>query len=600
MTRTSIDAGRRIGLTLIGALLGSALAFPAMAESPVTDARLANADSEPQNWLTTLQNYWGHRYSRLDEINTGNVGDLRVAFTLPITTAFAGRDGTVLDTSPLVDEGIIYFEDGAGTFYKVDVSSGTNARVVWTADATVAKDVPAGTRGFALIDNTVVKCLRDGRTVAVDRDSGEFVWDVQRMGIDHPQGAGINIADEACTGGTVAFGGYVLVSNGWGDGGTRGWVEALNAGDGSEVWRRYAIPGPGEAGHETWEDDHNAWKTGGGGMWTQGTYDPELGLTYWGVANPIPMFDFEYRPGDNLYTNSVLAIDIDSGEIDWYFQYIPNEAWDYDENGVHIVLNREIDGATRPVLGHFARNGYFYQLDRATGEFIGANQYVAELNWTEGLDPKTGLPIEYQPGGGLQQYREDYRFTRGEGMADNELVCPVLIGGVRWQYPAYNPDTGMAYAVGTDGCFRLVVTPVEGLGPDGGVDPEGPGGLFGVDFGGGGLEGFDSVYGAMWAVDVNTGELVAVHDRPYSYESGVTVTAGGLVLTSTLDGLVVAHDAMTLDELWSFSTGSPSRGTPISYAVDGKQYIAVLVGAAAGAGDLVGMPRGAMLYVFTL
>ncbi|MCW5697999.1 MAG: PQQ-binding-like beta-propeller repeat protein [Bauldia sp.] len=589
----------RVLMTLSGMLMASAVAMPAMAESPVTDERLANADSEPQNWLTTLGNYASQRYSQLDEINTGNVAGLRVAFTVPISTGLSGRDGTNLDTSPLVDEGIMYFDDGAGVIYKVDVSSGTHGSIVWLADATVAKDVPAATRGMALLDNMAVKCLRDGRTVAVDRDSGEFLWDVQRMGIDHPDGAeGVSIAAEACTGGTIAAGGHVLVSNGLGDGGTRGFVEALSAADGSELWRWYAIPGPGVPGHETWADDHNAWKTGGGGMWTQGSYDADLRLTYWGTANPVPMFDPEYRPGDNLYTDSAVALNVDTGDLAWYFQYVPNESWDYDENGVHFLYDREIDGVTRPVVAHFARNGFFYQFDRASGEFLGNSQYVAEVNWTSGLDPKTGLPVEFNPDLQVQEYIPETRWLRGEGIDQNAQACPHLGGGVRWQFPAYNPQTGIAYAAANDGCFQLEVIETLPLSPDGGINLEEGGGMYGFngDFGATQRE----FYGAMWAVDVNSGELVASIQREYGWQSGVTVTAGGLVFSSTVDGLVTAHDAGDLSELWSFNTGIPSRGTPISYSVGGKQYIAVLVGGPAQGGDLANLQRNAMLYVFTL
>jgi len=580
--------------------MASAIAMPALAESPVTDERLANADSEPQNWLTTGQNYEGQRYSRLDEINADNVADLRVAFTIPISSVFAGRSGSVIDTNPLVDEGIMYFEDGQGVFYKFDLSAGNTSTLVWMADATVAKDVGAQTRGFALLDNTIVKCMTDGRVVAVDRDSGDFLWDVQRIGIDHPGGAGFNIASEACSGGTMAMGGHVILSNGNGDGGTRGWVEALNAEDGSEIWRWYSVPGPDEPGGETWTDDHNAWKTGGGGMWTAGTYDPESRLTYWGTANPVPMFDPEFRPGDNLYTDSLVVLDIDTGELAWYFQYVPNESWDYDENGVHMLL----DGNR---VAHFARNGFFYQFDRTTGEFLNNAQYVDEVNWTAGLDPKTGLPVEFNPDLEVQEYIPENRWLRGETMDENGLVCPNLTGGVRWQYPAYNPDTGIAYAAASDGCFKVEVVAAVPLGPDGGFNEE-EAGIHGFH-GDWGREVINEetgafLLGAMWAVDTNSNQLLATHQRPFVYESGVTVTAGGLVLTSTLDGWVFAHDAETLEVLWQFDMGTPSRGTPISYAVDGKQYIAVIASAYPPAGQFAGstreMTNGAVVYVFTL
>ena len=598
----------RITLTLAGALMASAVAMPAMAEGPVTDERLANADAEPQNWLTTLGNYYGHRYSRLDEINASNVGDLSVAFTFPIPTAFDGRNGSTFDTNPLVDEGIMYFEDGAGHFFKVDVSSGTRAQLVWMADATMSTDVGGQTRGFALLDNMVVKCLRDGRTVAVDRDTGEFLWDVQRMGIDHPGTSNINLESEACTGGTVAFGGHVVLANGLGDGGTRGFLEALDANTGDELWRWYAVPAPGDPGGETWADDHNAWKTGGAGLWTQGTYDPDTRVTYWGTGNPVPMFDPEFRPGDNLFTDAILANDVDTGDLVWYFQYIANEGWDYDENGIHILIDREVDGAQRATMFHFARNGLTYNFDRANGEFLNYGQYINIVNWTQGLDEKTGLPVEYNPDLLIQEYIPEYRWLRGESLEENATVCPTLIGGIRWQYPAYNPDTGNAYGVGSDGCFVLEVVETLPVSPDGGINLDEGGAMFGFngDFGAAlGEEGLagnvDDSYryhGAMWATNVATHDTFARYERDFVYQSGVTVTAGGLVFTSTPDGLVMAHDAETLEVLWQFDTGIPSRGTPISYSVNGKQYIAVITSAGPPGG--VEMMRGAMLFVFAL
>jgi alcohol dehydrogenase (cytochrome c) len=582
-------------MSLAGALMASVLAAPAFAEQPVTDERLINADAEPQNWLTTLQNYSSHRYSRLDSINRGNVAGLKVAFTFPIPSAFAGRTGSTIDTNPLVDEGIMYFDDGAGMFYKLDVSSGTGATLVWNADSTMAKDVTGNTRGLALIDNMVVKCLRDGRTVAVDRDSGEFVWDVQSLGIEHPEGAGINVESEACTGGTVAMGGHILISNGLGDRGTRGFVQAVDPENGDEIWRWYAIPGPGQPGHETWTDDHNAWKTGGGGMWTQGSYDPDLRMTYWGTANPVPMFDPEFRPGDNLYTDSAIALDVDSGELKWFFQYIANESWDYDENGVHFLLDREVNGQMTPVVAHWARNGLVYQFNRTNGEFINAAQYVEEVNWTAGIDPKTGKPVEYDPNLDVQTYVPATRWVRGEAVAQNEAACPNLRGGVRWQPPAYNPDTGNSYAGGSAGCFILEVIATEPIGPEGGFRVDQGGGLYGFN---GNFNATGEFTGELWGMNLDSGELIGSVQRPYTFESGVTVTAGGLVLTSTVDGLVIAYDADTLDELWTFNMGIPSRGTPMLYSVGDKDYVAVLASGPVTAGT--NMLRGAMLYVFSL
>ena len=180
--------------------------------------------------------------------------------------------------------------------------------------------------------------------------------------------------------------------------GSRGWLAALDARTGNELWRWYAVPAPGEPGSETWKDKTSAWKTGGGGMWQTGSYDPATRLTIWGTGNPSPDFDPMARPGDNLYTNSVVALDIDTGKLVWHFQYTPNDSWDYDEVGIHTLHDVTINGETRKAVSHFARNGFYYTLDRNNGSFIAGSQYVNDLNWTKGLDPKTGKPVEYNPG----------------------------------------------------------------------------------------------------------------------------------------------------------------------------------------------------------
>jgi hypothetical protein len=196
-------------------------------------------------------------------------------------------------------------------------------------------------------------------------------------------------------------------------------LAAIDAKTGNVLWRLYSIPAPGEPGHETWADDHEAWKTGGGAFWYTGAYDPATNLLYYGVGQPTPMFDPEYRPGDNLYTNSTLAINADTGKIVWYFQYTPNEMYDYDEVGSQMIYDVTINGEPRKVLGHFGRNGFYYTLDRTNGSFISAAQYVKNLHWTKGIDPKTGKPVEYDPARKLQQYAVASNRTTGE--VD---VCP--------------------------------------------------------------------------------------------------------------------------------------------------------------------------------
>jgi alcohol dehydrogenase (cytochrome c) len=326
-------------------------------------------------------------------------------------------------------------------------------------------------------------------------------------------------------------------------------------------------------------------------MWTQGSYDPDMRVTFWGTANPVPMFDPEFRPGDNLYTNSALAFNIDDGSIAWYFQYTPNESWDYDEIGIHFLYDAEVNGEARKVVGHFARNGYYYALDRTNGQFLQATQYVSEVNWTAGIDPKTGLPVEYDASKDLQEYLPETRNSRAHA---NVRVCPSHVGGVRWQPPAFNPDRMVAFIAGSDACSDIEVKALDPVTPEGGAPA-------------GGWAGGTAVAtndpGLLTAIDVTTGGVIAKHELPYHNLSGVLDTAGGLIFTGQLDGRVTAHNDETLEELWSFPTGISLKGPVISYAIDGKQFIALTAGGRPSPEnypELDLMQKGAMLYVFSL
>ncbi len=588
--------------TASAALLGSTVlaAVPAVA-ADVTQTRLENADAEPQNWLTGFQNYSSHRYSRLSQINRSNVGDLHVAFTVPLTTALLGRSYADLENPPLVDDGFMYLDDAGGVIYKVDVRSGTAGPTVWRADAAVAKDAASRSRGLALYGNAVYANLTDGRVVAVDRDSGEFIFDEQIARVEYPGASNQNLEKESFTAAPLATEGKILVGNSAGDAGTNGWLAAIDATTGEQLWRTYTVPAPGEPGSETWKDDHGAWKTGAASLWTTGSYDAEQRVTIWGAAQPGPMHDPEFRPGDNLYSNSAIAFDIDTGKIKWYFQYTPNESWDYDEQGVHQLIDASFNGSPHKMVLHWGRNGFVYQLDRTNGAFLHASQFVDKVNWTAGIDPKTGKPVEYDPSLDVQEYVPAFRMTRGEPQGDP--ICPHRLGGVRWQPPAYNPDTFISYAGSRDGCASFANLPVTAL-ASGGIDPSGPGGFHGIDRPN--IKDF-GMHGLIAAADVRTGEVVARQRTHYDNEAGILATAGGLIFTATVDGTVSAHDDKTLAELWSFNTGIGIKAPAVSYAIGNKQFIAIVAG---GNLSLAGLKEdfpelsnvlpGAMLYVFSL
>jgi alcohol dehydrogenase (cytochrome c) len=408
----------------------------------------------------------------LDQINRSNVQDLAVAFSVSLAQAVAVDASEGLQVTPLVDAGQMFLNHGYGDVYRIDVTEGDRGVILWRTDIGVDEEAEIGfvwnrTRGPALWANNVYVNTIDGRVVAVNQDNGEVVWDTQvartTLGYENLPGgpdAAHFVAGEGFTAAPLAVEGLILVGQSKGDWATRGWLAAMNADTGEEVWRTYTIPAPGEPGHETWADDHNAWRTGGGSLWTTGSYDPAQRLTIWGTANPAPMYDPFFRPGDNLYTNSAIAFDIDTGDIVWYFQYVPNEYFDYDEQGVHMLYDAEINGEMRSLVGHFGRNGFFYQLDRQSGEFVNATQYIHELNWTAGIDEKTGLPLEYDPNQLLQVYA-----FRPEPNGQRLLKCPGTGGGLRWQPPAFNPESHIIYAAGLESCGAAGIGQVTPFGP---------------------------------------------------------------------------------------------------------------------------------------
>lgn len=573
-------------------LLGGLLAATGALSADVTQQRLENADREPQNWLTVHGNYASQNFSRLNLIDRSNVRNLRVAFTVPIPTALVAVTNANLEGPVLVDEGMLYYVDSWGTTYKVDATSGNQGRIIWSTDPLIDKSGYSAssffTRGNALWADKVYDNLFDGRVVAMGQQSGEIVWNKQIAGRDMTNPNWQDTVTEGFTGAPLAIEGKILVGQSKGDWGTRGWIAAIDAETGNQLWRTYVIPAPGEPGHETWKDDHNAWRTGGGAVYVTGSYDPALKTTYWGVSNPVPIFDPETRPGDNLYTDSVLGLDVNTGKINWYFQYTPNDSWDFDEVGVHFLYDLQGSAGPRRIVGHFARNGYFYNLDRGTGQFINAGAYVDNINWTRGIDPRTGKPAEYDRTKDVQTYIAATRSLRDN---PNATICPSFAGGVRWQPPSFNPITNIAYGIGLNGCAEKRIQPTR---PAAGANAAGA-------FLGGSAA--NRVTSAIFAVDAQRAAVVAKLPLPYDNLAGLLDTAGGVLFTGHVDGSVAAYRDDTLEELWRFHTGIQIKAPPVAYSVNGKQYIAILAGGGAspaGYPELATQRQGAMLYVFTL
>lgn len=328
------DRIKKLGLA---ALLLSTASFPAVAQ--VTADRLANP--EPENWLMVYGNYQGWRYSELAEIDAGNVSELKIAFAVPLFMQ-TGLGGRIL-SSPLVDDGFVYTLDTQGAVTKIDVGTGEAGVPVWRVETTPAEN-QGRVQGPAFWGNNVYVPTRVGSVVAVDRDSGDVVW--ERSYVD---------PGEFFDASPIALANSIIVGRAIGDTGTRGWVVAVDPIDGDELWRTYMVPGPGEPGHETWPQDNDAWETGGGGVWIAPTYDPGSDLLFVGTGNPSPAFDNDFRPGDNLYTASTVALNGTTGEIEWYFQYTPNDDLEHDEVSPHILYDvqgrDELDSRDRPQDG---------------------------------------------------------------------------------------------------------------------------------------------------------------------------------------------------------------------------------------------------------
>ena len=553
----------------------------------VNEDRLINAQNEPQNWLLMNGDYGSMRYSKLTQINRDNVSDLRMVWALALGgMQDVGQNGPEAELNPLIDNGFMYTSDGWGTVYKIDARNPDYGKLLWVADTGVDHEGNTSrSRGIALWEESVLANLPDGRVIAIDRENGEIIWD-KEVAVTNEFGT----QERFLTAPLVADG-KVLVQNGAGDGGTRGWVAALDVDTGEELWRWYVVPEPGQPGSETWKDDHNAWKTGGGGIWQTGSYDPETNLYIVGTGNPVPAYDAEFRPGDNLFTNSAVALDVDTGEPAWYFQYTPNDSWDYDEVGVHMLYDIEIDGRLRKAVAHFGRNGFFYTLDRTTGAFIKAEQYVNDLNWTAGIDPVTGKPVDYDPNLDVQIYNPEARAMRSD-RDRMKRACPTWHGGVAHQPIAFNPIKQIAYGVGTEGCFSQNGAEMASLSPEGGLDRQASQRREYTS---------ELYYGAVTAFDAVNHEVIAKAVTDIEVRSGIISTAGGLVFTALQDGWVIAYDDETLQELWRFNVGTPLKGAPVTYAIGPRQYVAVQTsGRHLHPVNYDGLENSSYLFVFAL
>jgi alcohol dehydrogenase (cytochrome c) len=560
MATEHVDAGRAVPQASLSGVVGSA---PPVVRD-VTYERIRNARAEPENWLTYYGTYDGHRYSPLDHITTQNVKRLTPAwvFQAGATGMYAGGSTYGFEAAPIVVDGVMYVSGWDGWVWALD---GRTGQELWRYKHAIPYDTGLCcgnvNRGVAVAKGKVFVVTLNAHVVALDATTGACVWDKTYGDVR---------AGESATVAPLIIKDLVIVGSSGGEFGVRGHLDAFDVDTGRHVWRTYTIPKPGEPGSETWPADSPAWARGGGNCWVTGTYDPDLNLLYWGTGNPSPDFDGSVREGDNLYTDSVIAVDPDNGQIRWHYQFTPHDMWDYDSNMEHILF--ELDG--RKLLAHFNKNGYFFVLDRTNGELVRVTPFVERITWGQ-IDPDGKVTPEIYP----KNEGERVRFWPGPA------------GAKEWTHAAYSPRTGLFYV------------PVQDVGAE--ITLQHREFKEGIPYWGAAVSvDSENVAGSVSAFDPATGQEVWRWHNDMPMCASVLATGGDLVFAGAPTGEFNALDARTGELLWEFQTGSGHHSSPTTYSIDGRQYVAVPVGWGSWlegfAPGMFGAPHGDALFVFAL
>lgn len=516
----------------------------------VTDQDILNDAATTEDVVSYGLGPQGQRYSPLNMINTENVAKLMPAWAF----SFGGEKQRGQEAQPLVHDGKMFVTASYSRIFAIDAKTGEE---LWQYDHRLPDGIlpccDVVNRGAALYDDLVIFGTLDAQLVALNRDTGEVVW---KEKIDDFK------AGYSFTSAPLIVKGKVVTGVSGGEFGIIGRVEARDAKTGKMIWMRPTVEGHmgyldgkenGISGttNATWPGD--LWKTGGAATWAGGHYDPDTNLIFWGTGNPAP-WNAHTRPGDNLYSTSTVAIDPDTGKIVWHYQYTPNDGWDYD--GVNETVAFDLNG--KKLAGHADRNGFFYVLDRTNGKLENAFPFVNQIDWAEGIDLKTGRPIETGKRAGDPTKSQDGK--KGESV----FVAPSFLGGKNWMPMAYSPDTKLFYVPANEWGMDLWNEPItykKGaayLGAGFTIKPL-----------------FEDYIGALRAVDPASGKIVWEYKNNAPLWGGVLATGGGLVFTGTPEGYLKAFDAKTGKELWKFQTGSGVVGCPITWEMDGEQYVAV-------------------------
>ncbi len=509
--------------------LALVLAFASSLGAQVTDKQLQQSPDD--DWLLYNGSYNSQRHSELQQIKLSNVGSLvsQWIYHLP--------GGGGLQSVPIVAGGVMYVTQ-PNEVYALD---GRTGRLIWQYHHILSKapDREGPNRGVAVYQDKVYFTTTDAFLVALDASSGNVLW--QSKIAESSEGYHSSAAP-------MAVQGRVLVGVIYGDRGLNGFLVAFDAKSGERLWQFDSIPKPGEPGAETWAGE--SWKHAGGATWLTGSYDPELHLVYWAIGNPSPDFNGDVRKGDNLYTDSVVALDLNTGKMKWYFQFTPHDVMDWDGAEIPVLVNAPYEGKMRKLLVQADRNGFYYVLDRETGKFLHGAKLARQVNWATGLTPE-GRPM-LVPG--------------IEPSLPGTKVCPSSIGATNWMSPTFSPQTGLFYFVALEGC-GLATKNTEKFRPGG----------FQYRAGGDVLlkDGTWKVY--VRALELTTGKQVWEQERVGSagLGGGLLSTAGGVVFSGELNGEFVALNAKTGVPVWHFNTGQPINSQPITYMVDGVQYVAL-------------------------
>ncbi len=487
------------------------------------------------NWTSYNGDYTGRRYSALREITATNVARLRAAWI------FHPANSERLEVTPVVVHGVMYVTS-ANDAWALDARTG---RVIWHHQRPVSTglldDAAAHhNRGVGVWKNFVYMETDDAHLLCLDARSGHLLWDVTYADKAKKYGA---------TSAPLVIKDEVIVGTAGGDSGVRGFVAAYDAVTGNFKWRFWTIPGPGEFGSSSWPGD--SYLYGGATTWMPGTYDPKRDTLYWTTSNAAPDFLGDSRPGDDLYTACVLALNAATGELKWHFQFTPHDLYDYDANETPVLLSAKVNGRMRDLLVQADRNGFLYVLDRSDGKFLKATPFVEKLNWAKGIDA-AGRPVL-------------------SGLIPSEAgtqICPGIDGATNWFSPSYNPDTGLFYVMALESCTVYFAHP----------EPVTPGQTFYNT--GTKLAPDDHAQKILLAYSVPEGKIVWRYPQVGRGNSwgGTLTTAGELVFFGNDTGALEAVDARTGHSLWQFNTSQSMRASPMSYAVNGAQYVAIAAG----------------------